>query len=86
MNNQVQGVYKDIMNADNVAMRLAKSVPLLGSLVSMIDAKWDQAKFDMKSLQGKIEMIFSGFDTAYSSLNTSIDMQKKFLDGIDANI
>jgi hypothetical protein len=86
MNNQVQGVYKDIMNADNVAMRLAKSVPLLGSLVSMIDAKWDQAKFDMKSLQGKIEMIFSGFDTAYSSLNTSIDMQKKFLDGIDTNI
>jgi len=31
-------------------------------------------------------MIFSGFDQAYSSLNTSIELQKKFLEGIDANI
>lgn len=31
-------------------------------------------------------MIFSGFDQAYTSLNTSIDLQKKFLDGIDDNI
>ena len=31
-------------------------------------------------------MIFSGFDQAYNSLNTSIDMQKKFLEGIDANL
>ena len=31
-------------------------------------------------------MIFSGFDQAYNSLNTSIDMQKKFLEGIDENL
>ena len=29
---------------------------------------------------------FAGFDTSYNSLNTSIDMQKKFLEGIDENL
>jgi hypothetical protein len=51
-----------------------------------LDSKWDEAKFNVKDLQGKIEMIFSGFDQAYNSLNTSVDMQKKFLDGIDTNL
>jgi hypothetical protein len=51
-----------------------------------LDAKWDEAKFNIQTLQGKIEMIFSGFDQAYTSLNTSIDMQKRFLEGIDANL
>jgi chromosome segregation ATPase len=86
INGEVQEVYKEIINNDGAMMRMAKSVPLLGSLMKKLDSKWDEAAFNMKSLEGKIQMIFSGFDQAYSSLNTSIEMQKKFLDGIDANI
>lgn len=67
-------------------MRIAKKMPLIGGLMKQIDARWDEAAFNMKSLEGKIEMIFSGFDQAYSSLNTSIDLQKKFLVGIDDNL
>ena len=65
---------------------MAKSVPLLGQLAKAIDAKFDEASFNMKSMEGKIQVIFSGFDQAYKSLNTSVDMQKDFLDGIDSNI
>lgn len=86
MNNSVQDVYKEIINNDGTAMRIAKSIPLLGGLMKNLDSKWDEAKFNIQSLQGKIEMIFSGFDQAYNSLNTSVDMQKKFLDGIDENL
>ena len=86
MNGEVQEVYKEIINNDGMLMRAAKAVPLLGTLMRSLDAKWDEAKFNIQTLQGKIEMIFSGFDQAYKSLNTSIDMQKKFLDGIDANL
>jgi hypothetical protein len=86
INGEVQEVYKEIINNDGAMMRMAKSVPLLGSLMKKLDSKWDEAAFNMKSLEGKITMIFSGFDQAYSSLNTSIELQKKFLGGIDANI
>jgi len=34
----------------------------------------------MKGLEGKIGVIFSGFDQSYESINTSIDMQKEFVD------
>lgn len=40
----------------------------------------------MKGLEGKIGVIFSGFDQSYESINLSIDMQKDFVDGIDANL
>ncbi|MFC1797799.1 hypothetical protein ACFLY2_01110 [Patescibacteria group bacterium] len=40
----------------------------------------------MKGLEGKIGVIFSGFDTSYESINTSIDMQKDFVEGIDKNL
>jgi hypothetical protein len=40
----------------------------------------------MKTVEGKIGVIFSGFDQAYASINTSIDMQKSFIDGIEANL
>ena len=86
MNNNVQSVYKEIINNDGTVMRIAKSIPILGGLMKSLDAKWDEAAFNVKSLEGKIQMIFSGFDQAYNSLNTSIDMQKKFLDGIDENL
>lgn len=86
MNTSVQEVYKEIINNDGTMMRVAKAIPLLGSLMKTLDSKWDEAKFNIQTLQGKIEMIFSGFDQAYASLNTSIDMQKKFLEGIDENL
>lgn len=86
INGEVQEVYKEIINNDGTVMRIAKSMPLLGGLMKKLDSKWDEAAFNMKNLEGKIQMIFSGFDQAYSSLNTSIELQKKFLEGIDANI
>ncbi len=86
INGEVQEVYKEIINNDGTVMRIAKSMPLLGTLMRKLDSKWDEATFNMKNLEGKIQMIFSGFDQAYSSLNTSIELQKKFLEGIDANI
>jgi hypothetical protein len=86
MNGEVQSVYKDIINNDGTMMKIAKSIPIISSLAKTLDAKWDEASFNIKSLEGKIGVIFSGFDQAGSSLNTSIDMQKSFLDGIEANL
>jgi len=86
MNWEVQWVYKEIMNNDWTIMKVLKSVPLLWNLAEMIDWKVDEAKFNMKSLEWKIWVIFSGFDQSYNSINTSIDMQKKFVDWIDANL
>lgn len=86
MNGEVQGVYKEIIDNDGTVMKIAKSLPLIGSLAKTLDAKWDEASFNIKSLEGKIATIFSGFDQAYNSLNTSVDMQKKFLEGIDENL
>lgn len=86
MNSSVQEVYKEIINNDGMMMKVAKSVPLLGMLMKTLDSKWDEAKFNIQTLQGKIEMIFSGFDQANKSLDTSIDMQKRFLEGIDENL
>ncbi len=86
MNNDVQGVYKEIIDNDGTLMKIAKTIPLIGSLAKSLDAKWDEASFNIKSLEGKISTIFSGFDQSATSLNTSIDMQKKFLEGIDENL
>ncbi len=86
MNNEVQTVYADIINNDWTAMKIAKSIPLLWNLVKTLDKKYDEAAFNLKGIEWKIWVIFSWFDTAYTSLNTSVDLQKKFLDGIGANI
>lgn len=86
MNNEVQGVYREIIDNDGTLMRIAKSLPILGALAKSLDAKWDEASFNIKKLEGKIATIFSGFDQSYQSLNTSVDMQKKFLEGIDENL
>lgn len=86
MNGQVQGVYKEIIDNDGVIMKTMKAIPLIWSVAKAIDAKLDEAKFNIKDLNGKIETIFSGFDQSYTSINTSIDMQANFLDGIDANL
>jgi hypothetical protein len=86
MNGEVQSVYKDIINSDGTIMKIAKSLPVISILAKSLDSKWDEAKFNIKSMEGKIEMIFSGFDQSGTSLNTSIDMQKNFLEGIEANL
>ena len=51
MNSSVQEVYKDIINNDGTVMKIAKSVPLLGSLMKTLDSKWDEAKFNIQTLQ-----------------------------------
>ncbi len=86
MNGSVQTVYKEIIDNDGTVMKIAKSIPLIGTLAKTLDAKWDEASFNIKSLEGKIQTIFSGFDQANLSLNTSIDMQKTFLTGIEENL
>lgn len=86
MNSSVQEVYSQIINDDGKLMKFAKAIPGLGSFMKTIDKKFDEAAFNIKGIEGKIQTIFSGFDTAYTSLNTSIDMQKKFIDGIEKNI
>lgn len=86
MNRDVQGVYDEIIDNDGVVMKVAKSIPLVSSLAKVLDAKWDEAKFNIKSMEEKIEAIFDGFDQSNTSLDTSIDMQKNFLEGIEANL
>lgn len=86
MNNEVQGVYKEILDNDGPFMRLMKTLPVIGWLANKLDAKLDEAKFNLKTVEGKISVIFSGFDQSYESVNTSIDMQKSFLDGLDENL
>jgi len=86
MNGEVQSVYKDIINSDGTIMKIAKSIPIVSTLAKTLDAKWDEAKFNIKSMEGKIETIFDGFDQSGVSLNTSIDMQKAFLEGIEENL
>lgn len=86
MNVEVQAVYSDIINNDWTIMKIAKSIPLLWSLVKTLDSKFDEAAFNIKGIEWKIQVIFSWFDTSYNSLNTSIELQKKFLDWIGANI
>ncbi len=86
MNGSVQEVYKDIIDNDGTFMKIMKSIPLIGNIATAVDSKIDEAKFNMKGLEWKINIIFSGFDQSYKSINTSIDMQKNFVDGIDANL
>lgn len=86
MNWDVQSVYKDILDTDSTIMKLMKSIPWLWSIAEKIWSKVDEAKFNMKTVEWKINVIFSWFDVSYNSINTSIDMQKNFLDGIDANL
>lgn len=86
VNNDVQKVYKDIINDDWAFMKFLKSLPVIGNIADKVDNKWDEMKFNMKETTWKIEIIFSGFDQSYNSLNKSIDMQKNFLDGLEENL
>lgn len=86
MNKNVQSVYSEIIDNDGTVMKIAKSLPLISILATTLDTKWDEAKFNIKSMEGKIEVIFDGFDRSNVSLDTSIDMQKQFLEGIESNL
>lgn len=86
MNRNVQEVYSEIIDDDGAIMRFLKALPVVWYIANIADAKLDEARFNLKTIEGKIQAIFSGFDTTYDSVNTSIELQKKFLDGIDANL
>ena len=86
MNESVQWVYSDIIDNDHALTKFFKQIPVLGSLVKIIDSKVDEAQFNMKGIEWKIQIIFDGFDTTYKSVNTSIDLQVKFLDAIEKNL
>jgi len=86
MNWEVQDVYKDIIDNDGSVMKFLKSLPVLWGLAKTLDEKFDEASFNMKWIEWKINVIFSWFDTSYESINKSIDMQKDFLDAIETNL
>ena len=86
INNEVQSVYKEIIDDDSAFTKFLKKIPLLWDVVEKIDSAVDDLKFDMKSVKWKIEVIFSGFDQSYESLNKSIQMQQEFLEGLDQNL
>ncbi len=82
VNTEVQWVYSEILNKDNSITQTLKNIPLIWWLVQKIQDK----KFDIKSTENKIQTIFSWFDISYNSLNTSIDLQRNFVDWINQNI
>lgn len=86
MNWEVKTVYDEIIDNDGTIMKILKSIPLIGNLAKTLDDKIDEAKFNMKWVEWKIWIIFSGFDQSYESVNTSIDMQKVFVKGIEDNL
>ena len=86
MNSKMQGIYADIIDNDGAIMKFFKRLPIVGTIAEKLDEKWDEQNFNMKTINGQITAIFSGFDQAYTSLNTSIDMQYKFLEGIEKNL
>ncbi len=86
MNWEVQQVYREIIDNDWTFMKIAKSIPLIKNLAMSLDKKWDEARFNIKWIEWQIWEIFSWFDQATNSLNTSIDLQKKFLEWIENNL
>lgn len=54
MNSEVQEVYGEIINDDNALMKILKSIPVLNILAKMLDSKFDEASFNMKTIEGKI--------------------------------
>lgn len=86
INKQVQSVYKEIIDNDWDITKFLKSLPLIWNIAKKIDEKFDDLRFDMKTISWKIEAIFSWFDQSYKSLNKSIEMQKEFLKWLEDNI
>lgn len=86
MNTKMQAIYADIIDNDGAMMKFFKSLPVIGTIAEKLDEKWDEQNFNMKTINEQITGVFSGFDQSYDSLNTSIDMQYKFLEGIEKNL
>jgi len=86
INKDVQGIYSEIINKDGTFMKLLKSIPVIWWVASKVQWKIWEASFNLKTVEWKIWVIFSWFDESYNSLNTSIDMQKKFLEAIEENL
>ncbi len=86
VNNDVNVVYEQIIANDGAIISLLKSIPLLWKLVKSLQKNIKNAHFDMHSASEQIAQIFEWFDISYTSLNTSIDMQKIFLNGLDENL
>jgi DNA repair exonuclease SbcCD ATPase subunit len=86
INDDVQSVYKEIIDDDSAFTKFLKKIPLLWDVVEKFDNTVDELKFDMKSIKWKIEIIFSWFDQSYESLNKSIQMQQEFLEWLDQNL
>ena len=86
VNDEVQDVYKEIIDDDGAVMKFLKKVPVIWDLAKKVDDTIDDVKFDIKWVSWKIETIFSWFDQSYNSLNTSITMQQEFLNGLDENL
>jgi hypothetical protein len=51
LNGQVQEVYQEIIDNDGAVMKMAKKMPLIGGLMKKLDASFDEAAFNMKSLE-----------------------------------
>jgi len=86
INSKVRDVYKEIIDDDWKMMKVIKSIPIIWSVANFLDNEKDNLKFKVQSARGKIEIIFSWFDTAYSSLRKSLEMQKEFLKWLEDNI
>lgn len=86
MNNDVQEVYKNVINKDNAVVAFAKKIPVLGNLVSVMTDKWDDANFNLKSLKEKLIEIFSGYDEVYESVLLWKTLQENFLEALEENI
>jgi hypothetical protein len=58
MNNEVQEVYSEIISNDNALMKLMKSIPGISIIANMLDQKFGEASFNMKTIEGKLGAIF----------------------------
>lgn len=86
MNKEVQSVYREIIDNDWSFMKFLKAIPVIWWVVQKINNKADDIWFNLKTIEWKIWVIFSWFDQSYKSVNTSIDLQRDFLDGIEDNL
>jgi len=86
MNREMQAVYGTIIDNDGAFMKFIKGIPGVGALARKLDEALDDTSFNMQDINGKIGAIFSGFDQSYTSLNLSIDMQHRFVEGIEHNL
>lgn len=82
MNSEVKEVHSNILSGNNSFLAKLQKLPILWALFSKIDAY----KFDQKSLTDKIDSVFEVFDVTYDSVNSSIELQKVFIEGLDTNL